>query len=93
MSNAHQQFYDAIKATGLTPPDSIQADGKLHRFSSNGKRGGDGGWYTFFGDVVPAGSFGDWRTGLTQSWRADIGRKLTDAEIKASRLVVRCIDS
>lgn len=85
MPDAIIQFSEAIKAAGLTPPDSIQADGKLHRFSSNGKRGDDAGWYVFYGDGVPAGSFGDWRTGFAQTWRADNGRKLTDAEIKANR--------
>ncbi len=34
---------------------------------------------------IPAGVFGDWRTGLTQSWRADIGRELTQAEKLAYR--------
>lgn len=37
------QFRDAIQAAGLTPPDDIEADGKLRRFSSNGKRGDDSG--------------------------------------------------
>lgn len=78
--NATSQFRDAIRAAGLTPPDVIEADGKLHRFASNGKRNDDAGWYVFHGDGIPAGSFGDWRTGFSQTWRADIGRTLTPAE-------------
>lgn len=66
MIDATLQFSDAIKASGLTPPDTIMTDGKLHRFSSNGRRDDDAGWYVFYGDGIPAGSFGDWRTGLTQ---------------------------
>jgi len=73
-------FRDAIEAAGITPPETICADGKLHRFPSNGARGDDAGWYVFYGDAVPAGAFGDWRTGVSQAWRADIGRKLTAAE-------------
>lgn len=85
MPDAIIQFTDSIKRAGLTPPDSIIGDGKLRRFSSNGKRGDDAGWYVFYGDGVPAGSFGDWRTGYSQTWQADNGRKLTDAEIRANR--------
>jgi len=74
------QFRDVILSAGLQPPSEIIADGKLHRFSSNGKRGDDAGWYVLHGDGIPAGGFGDWRTGISQSWRADIGRALTPAE-------------
>ena len=85
MTSAIHQFRDAIQAAGLTPPDVIEADGKLRRFASNGKRGDDAGWYSLHGDGIPAGSFGDWRTGFTQTWRADIGRTLTPAEESAHR--------
>jgi putative DNA primase/helicase len=83
--NAESQFRDAILAAGLTPPSAIEADGKLRRFASNGKRGDDAGWYLLHGDGIPAGCFGDWRTGLSQTWRADIGRALTPAEEAAHR--------
>ncbi len=80
-----QQFRDSIQAAGLTPPDAIEADGKLRRFASNGRRGDGAGWYLLFNDGTPAGCFGDWRTGFTQTWRADIGRALTHAEEAAHR--------
>lgn len=82
------QFRDAIGAAGQTPPDEIEADGKLHRFASNGKRGDDAGWYVLHNGDIPAGCFGDWRTGLSQTWRADIGRTLTHAEEAAHRAKV-----
>ena len=85
MINALPQFRDAIQAAGLTPPELIEADGKLRRFASNGKRGDDAGWYLLFNDGIPAVCFGDWRTGFTQTWRADIGRTLTHAEEAAHR--------
>jgi putative DNA primase/helicase len=72
-----EQFRDAIRSAGLEPPERIEADGKLRRFSSNGKRGDDAGWYVLHGDGIPAGSFGYWRTGISESWRADIGRTLS----------------
>lgn len=86
--NAIQQFQDAIRSAGLTPPDMIEADGRLRRFASNGKRGDDAGWYLLHGDGIPAGSFGDWRTGFAETWRADIGRTLTPAEEAAHRAKV-----
>mgnify|MGYP001226973877 CR=1 FL=1 len=80
MREAIEQFREAIRAAGLTPPDEIEVDGKLRRFASNGKKSDDAGWYLLHGDGIPAGSFGDWRTGFSQTWRADIGRALTPAE-------------
>ena len=43
------------------------------------------------GDGIPAGSFGDWRTGFTQTWRADIGRTLNHAEETAHRTKVEAM--
>lgn len=85
MMNPTEQFREAIRSTGLNPPDEIEADGKLRRFASNNRRGDDAGWYVLHGDGIPAGSFGDWRTGLSQTWRADVGRKLSPAEEAAHR--------
>ena len=71
------QFRDAIAAAGLVPPDDVVADGKFHRFASNGKRGDDAGTYVLHMDGVPAGWFRDFRTGIEQKWRAECGRLLT----------------
>ena len=91
ISNPLGQFRDAIQAAGLTPPDDIEADGKLRRFSSNGKKADDAGWYLLHDDGIPAGSFGDWRTGTMQTWRADIGRALTAGEESAHRAKVEAM--
>lgn len=81
ISDPIKQFYAAIEAAGITPPASIRADGKLHRFSSNGKQGDNAGWYLLHTDGdIAAGCFGDWRTGLKQDWHADIKRELSFAE-------------
>ena len=82
---AADQFRTAIEAAGLAPPAEILTDGRLHRFSSNGQRGDDAGFYVLYGDGIPAGAFGCWRAGTSQTWRADIGRPLTPAEEKAHR--------
>jgi putative DNA primase/helicase len=78
------QLIDAMRAAGLEPPDDIHMDGKIHRFKS-GTKGSPGhgdkpGWYLVFGDGIPAGRFGCWRSGIEVTWRADVGRKLTQTE-------------
>ena len=82
------QFREAIKSAGLVPPEVIQSDGKLHRFASNGDRGDHAGWYTLHSDGIPAGAFGDWRTGISETWQCDIGRTLTPVEEAAHRAKV-----
>lgn len=70
MREAVEQFRAAIAAAGLLPPALIVPDGNLHRFPTNGRVGDDAGWYVLHGDALPAGAFGDWRTGLSLTWRA-----------------------
>lgn len=82
---ATEQFRAAIMAAGLSPPDVIEHDGKLHRFAPNGKKHDDAGWYVLHVDGIPAGAFGDWRTKQSETWRADVGRTLTPAEETAHR--------
>lgn len=78
-------FSDAIRAAGLTPPDVIEADGAIHRFSSSGKLGDESGWYVLHLDGVPAGSFGCWRAGLSSTWCAKAANEMTQAERDAHR--------
>jgi len=85
MRDAIEQFRAAIHDAGLHPPEVIEPDGKLHRFASNGRRSDDAGWYVFHDDGIPAGAFGDWRGGLSETWRADIGRTLSPQEEAAHR--------
>lgn len=79
----HQAFYDA----GIDPPPGpIQTDGQIHRFSANGRPDDDAGWYCIYGDNIPAGAIGNWRTGETHTFRARVDRKLSfseEAEIQA----------
>jgi putative DNA primase/helicase len=69
-----EQFREAIRTAGIEPPDLIKTDGKLHRFSSDGRRGDDAGWYILHAGDIPAGAFGCWRSDIYETWRADIGR-------------------
>jgi phage/plasmid primase-like uncharacterized protein len=84
VSSPETQLREAMANSGLEPPDDIHMDGKIHRFKS-GTKGAPGhgdkpGWYLIFGDGIPAGRFGCWRLGMEQTFRADVGRKLTQTE-------------
>lgn len=83
VESPESQLREAMIQAGIRPPDELFFDGKIHRFKS-GTKGTGGhdkpGWYLVFGDGIPAGRFGCWRSGLEASFRADVGRKLTPSE-------------
>jgi phage/plasmid primase-like uncharacterized protein len=79
------EFRNAIEQAGLTAPDVVVTDGKLHRFASNGDRTDDSGWYVLFTDGLPAGAFGCWRAGLSQKWCAKPDSLLTATERELRR--------
>lgn len=75
------QFRNAIIDAGLDDPGQIVADGTLHRFKTGGKGGFDrSSWYVAHLEGVPTIVFGDWRLGIEQTFKANIGRKMTVAE-------------
>ncbi|NHV27690.1 DUF927 domain-containing protein [Burkholderia sp. D-99] len=79
------EFSAAMAAHDLRPI-GIVADGRLHRFDGpEDKRGKKSAWYVLHGDGIPAGSFGDWRTGLSETWCSKAANEMTDAE----RAVIR----
>lgn len=71
------EFSDAIASAGLTPPDRVIGDGKIHRFSSNGRSKDDAGWYIFHDDEHPAGRFGCNRSGVDCTWSSKSKRSFT----------------
>lgn len=91
MNGIINQFRDAIAAVGLTPPDEIFDDGKIHRFSSNGKPRDESGWYVLHSDGVPAGALGCWREGLTQNWCSKTTTEMTQAEREAHKIWVQAM--
>lgn len=78
-------FISAIAKAGITPPTEVIDDGEIHRFSSSGKPHDKAGWYVLFSDGVKAGSFGCWRTGLTQDWSELPDDLMKPAEIKINK--------
>jgi len=93
LSDPIEQFRAAILAAGLTPPDEIVADGKLHRFSTNGKPRDDSGWYMLHLDGIPAGAFGCWRSGLKSNWCAKADNDMTVAEREAHRHRIKAMQA
>ncbi|WP_456417381.1 toprim domain-containing protein [Thiolapillus sp.] len=68
MNDSLYQFREAIRATGLEPPDTIEP-GKLHRFPGYGKRPSNrAGWCLLFNDGL-GGCFGDWSSGFSETWQ------------------------
>ena len=80
-----EQFAAAMAAHGLQPSEVVD-DSKLHRFDGpDEKRGKRSAWYCLHGDGLPAGSFGYWRTGLSETWCAKADHTMTEAERLANR--------
>ncbi len=70
MHDPLSSFLNAIRATGLEPPNTI-IPGKFHRFPGLGKcRSNTAGWCQLYSDGR-GGVFGDWSTGLSSSWRCN----------------------
>ena len=57
MTNHEEEFLSEIIKSGLTSsPKEIVADGKIHRFSSNGESNDKAGWYVFYKSPIFAGA-------------------------------------
>ncbi|WP_175850024.1 AAA family ATPase [Burkholderia cepacia] len=85
------EFSAAMAAHDLRPTE-IVADGHLHRFGGpEDKRGKKSAWYVLYCDGIPAGSFGDWRTGLSETWCSKAANKMTEAERAANRDRIRAM--
>lgn len=78
-----EAFRRAIERHGLQPGDI--EPGRLHRFPGADK-GSDNraGWARLF-DNGQGGVFGDWSTGLSETWQAEPGKPRTPAEQEAFR--------
>lgn len=80
MQNA-EQFRQAIAGAGLIYSGDLIADGVLHRFDAEGdKHGKKNSWYVLHDDGLPAGAFGCWQRGLSETWSAKPERDYSPAE-------------
>ena len=76
-------FRSAMFDASITPPDFIQADGKLHRFHIAGhKAGSKNGAYVLHSNGHPAGYFEDFTQSMKVTWRMEGNRRqFTDADV------------
>ena len=80
MVDTSDQFRQAIRRRLGVDPGSIVLDGKVRRFPTKPNGRDEAGWYIGFDDNIPAGSFGDWRSGITDNWCNRDVLTLTPAE-------------
>jgi putative DNA primase/helicase len=78
MINNIQAFKNAIHTVVGYSPDDIQP-GKLQRFATSTRPNDTSGWCVFFPDLEH-GAYGDWRTGISENWKAKMVRQLSTAE-------------
>ena len=76
-------FDIAMAENGLSPGD-IKGDGGLHRFDVD-EQGDLAGWYVLHLDGVPAGAFGNWKTGFDKRWCTKQHQEMTEAERAENR--------
>jgi putative DNA primase/helicase len=80
------RFRAALAARDIVPPARIIADGSIHRCDASSKNGKGDAAYLLHLDGIPAGGLENWRDGKGwESWRFDIGRALTPAELDVLR--------
>ncbi|WP_324741592.1 toprim domain-containing protein [Tsuneonella sp. CC-YZS046] len=85
-------FLDAMEAAGVVPvepiADRLGPDRIYFRCDCDSKKGRKTGWAKLYLDEHPAGSFGNYKLGIVQTWRLSNDRSLTRkerAEIEKAR--------
>ena len=84
-SDAKRQFTDAMRSSGLAPPQcGLIADGRIHRCDvvSRDNRGRGDGSYAFFPDGrIPTGWYFDWTDGRgVQNWHHNTRFPFTESD-------------
>lgn len=80
------RFSQAMRALDIETEATILADGQRHRFRVTGdKAGSENGWYVLHLDGVPAGAFGCWKRGISETWCAKSASAMTEAERQAHK--------
>lgn len=87
------QLRAAMVAAGITPPNKMKFDGKVKRFSTNGKSSDAAGWYIIHLGPYPCGAFGDWRANKQYNFKfqrlgAEYSRE-EEVAIKAQMVKIR----
>ena len=90
MSDALQQFRDALLSVGLTPPDVIEP-GVIHKFPGYQKGTANRAAWCFMFDDMRGGSYGDFSSGMEGNWQANNAKPYTDSERDNHRVRIEAI--
>ena len=71
-------FKQTMVVDGITPPDTINADGQIHRYGIK-----KNSWYVFHEGDISGGAFGDWKLGVNQTWCSKQASQFNQAEREA----------
>ncbi|NKB77620.1 MAG: toprim domain-containing protein [Gammaproteobacteria bacterium] len=86
--NDSPSFFELAHNSGLIINTSI-LDGKIHRVPVAGdKQSKKSGWYVYFDGDFPAGSFGNWKTGETQTWSQHDKASLSLGDQERQRITI-----
>jgi putative DNA primase/helicase len=76
-----------MRGSGITTREKLIPDGKLHRFHIEGhKPKSKNGWFVFHSDEPQSGAFGDYKTGVNDTWTGKTVARMTDAEREVLRV-------
>jgi putative DNA primase/helicase len=82
---------EAMRLAGLEYSGPILADGRLHRFKSEGDHERNS-WYVLRAGPPAAGAFGCWRRGLSETWHARNGQA-SERDLESIRKSWRAADT
>ena len=83
MMNSVDIFRQAILKAGLVPPSSLPL-GKVTRFPGVGKSNGNKSGWAWLSEDGLGGAFGDWASGLSETWAAHHDQVMTTAAERAA---------
>lgn len=72
------EFKHAMVADGMTPPDTIIADGRIHRYGHK-----KNSWYVYHEGDISGGAYGCWKSGVNQTWCSKQASQFNAAEREA----------
>jgi putative DNA primase/helicase len=85
-SDPMQEFCAAMRNAGIDTDYTPHGTGKIERFHVHGdKSDSKNGWCILFLEGLPAGSFGNWKSGSSETWSAIPYAKMNRAERDANR--------
>ena len=83
---AAEEFRRVLVDSGLLPGDVTAESGKIVRCQVAGDKANQkSGWFVFYNDDLPAGAFGNWRSGDMGNWCVKAEVAMSPAEAMAYR--------